>query len=98
MMREETARKIEELRAKVGNRFFSKRDCEGIVSISTLRKYNLIESVEEEVERREYSLDELIVEINGMIGEDCYGMDGEFINENGRIFYSRKEYGYRFRV
>lgn len=98
MMKEETARKIEILREKVGNGFFSKKDCKGIVSISTLKKYKLIESVEGEVERREYSLDELIVEINGMIGEDCYYMDGEFINENGKIFYSRKEYGYRFRV
>lgn len=98
MMKEETARKIEVLREKVGNGFFSKRDCEGIVSISTLRKYNLIESVEVEIERREVSLDELINEINEMIGEDCYGMDGEYINENGKIFYTRKEWGYKFRV
>lgn len=98
MMKEETARKIEALREKVGNGFFSKRDCEGIVSISTLRKYNLIESVEVEVERKEVSLDELINEINEMIGEDCYGMDGEYINENGKIFYTRKEWGYKFRV
>lgn len=98
MMREETAKKIEELRAKVGNKLFFTEDCAGIVSVSTLKKYNLIETVQEEVERREYSLDELIEEINGMIGEDCYGMEGSFINENGKIFYSRKAFGYKFRV
>lgn len=98
MMREETAKKIEELRKKVGNRLFFTGDCAGIVSVSTLKRYNLIETVQEEVERREYSLDELIDEINEMIGEDCYDMEGSFINENGRIFYLRKAYGYKFRV
>ena len=98
MMKEETARNIEILREKVGNDFFTKKDCKGIVSIQTLKKYNLIETVEEEVARVEYSLDELIAEINGMIGEDCYGMYGSFVNENGKIFYVRTEYGYKFRV
>ena len=97
-MKEETARKIEILKEKVGNGFFLEKDCKGIVSISTLKKYNLIETVEEEVERTEYSLDELIEEINGMIGDDCYAMTGSFINENGKIFYTRKEYGYRFKI
>lgn len=97
MMREETARNIEILREKVGNRPFCDRDCKGIVSISTLRKYNLIEHVTIEVERKELSLDELIAEINDMVGEDCYYCDGEYINDNGRIFYIRNEDGYRFK-
>lgn len=98
MMKEETARKIEVLREKVGNGFFLEKDCEGIVSISTLKKYNLIEIAVGEIERTEYSLDELIKEVNEMIDEDCYGMDGSFINENGKIFFSRKAYGYRFKA
>jgi len=98
MMKEETARKIEELRKKVGNGLFFPADCVGIISISTLAKYNLIENAEEVVEKREYSLDELIEEINEMIGEDCYDMEGSFVNENGRIFYVRKAYGYKFKA
>lgn len=98
MMMEETARKIEILKEKVGDRHFTKADCKGIVSPQTLKKYNLIESVEVEVEREEYTLEELLNEINEMIGEDCYGMEGEFILENGKIFYIRKEWGYKFKA
>lgn len=98
MMMEETARKIEILREKVGDRHFTKRDCKGIVSPQTLKKYNLVETVEVETVREEYTLDELIDEINNMIGEDCYGMEGEFIHENNKIFYIVREWGYKFKA
>ena len=96
MMRKETMRKVEELKAKVGNNVFNEMDCIGIISITTLRKYNLIENAVE-VMKEEVSLDELINEVNNMIGGDCYGMEGEYINENGKIYYVSHIEGYKFR-
>ena len=97
MMKEETARKIEALREKVNNGYFTKKDAKGIVSITTLRKYDLIESVEVETAREEITIDELIKDVNEMIGEDCYGMEGYYERVDDKIFYVLKEWGYRFK-
>ena len=97
MMRDETMKKIETMREKAVNGFFTERMAKGIVSISTLKKYNLIETTYMEVERREITIDELIENINGMIGEDCYYCDGRYERVNNKIFYIREEYGYKFK-
>ncbi len=93
MMREETARKIEMLKEKVGNGIFHERDVKGYVSISTLRKYGFITSA---TERTEVSLDELIAEINDMIGEDCYCATGWYEREGDKIFFCNDYDRYRF--
>lgn len=93
MMREETARKIEALREKVGNGIFRERDVKGYVSISTLRKYGFISSA---TERKEVSLDELLTKVNEMIGEDCYGMEGWYEREGEKIFFCNDYDRYRF--
>ena len=72
MMREETARKINELKAEVGNKMFSEEEASKFVSIQTLKKYSLIEAVKE-VNREEVSIEELVAEVKSMLGQDCYG-------------------------
>lgn len=67
MMKEETARKINELKAEVGNKMFSKEEASKFTSIQTLKKYNLIETVKE-VNREEVSIEELVAEVNSMLG------------------------------
>jgi hypothetical protein len=94
MMREETRRNIELLREKVGNGIFRSADTKGLVSISTLRKYDLIKSA---VERTEVSLDELIDEINDMIGEDCYCAVGYFERVGDKIYFCNDEDRYIFK-
>ena len=97
MMREETARKINELRAEVGNKMFSKEEASRFVSIQTLKKYSLIKAVKE-VNREEVSIEELVAEVNSMLGEDCYGYNpGEYIYEDGKVYLETTSYGYRFK-
>ena len=78
MMKKETQQRFERLREFFGDRLFTEKEllndvpAEAYVSMSTLRKYDLVECVKVET-KQEYSLDELIAEINEMIGEDCYG-------------------------
>lgn len=97
MMKIETINKIETLKNKINNNFFTEKDCQGIISLQTLRRYNLIEYVFIETHREEITLEQLIKEINSMIGEDCYYDKGEYIQENGKIFYIINEWGYRFK-
>ena len=96
MMKKETAERIEALRNKVGNELFNKDAVENYVSISTLKKYDLIETVTI-ANKKEVSVDDLINEINSMIGEDCYGMEGEYVRENNKIYYVTYRYGYKFK-
>jgi len=101
MMKKETQQRFEKLKEFFGDKLFSERElldnvpAEAYVSMSTLRKYDLIECVEVE-NAKEYSLDELINEINSMIGEDCYGGTGQFIREGDKIFFV--DYYYRYKL
>ena len=97
MMKEETMRKVETLKEKANNGYFTKKDARGIISITTLKKYDLIETVEVETVRYEVSIDELIADINSMIGEDCYGCEGYYERVDNKIFFVRKEWGYKFK-
>ena len=102
MMKKATQERIEKLRECFGERLFSEKElsndvpAEAYVSISTLRKYDLIECVKVE-KKKEYSLDELIAEINGMIGEDCYGSTGQFQREDNKIFFVDYDYQYKLK-
>ena len=97
MMKEETARKINELKAEVGNKMFSKEQASKFVSIQTLKKYSLIEAVKE-VNREEVSIEELVAEVNSMLGQDCYEYNpGEYIYENGKVYLETTSYGYKFK-
>ena len=97
MIKEETARKINELKAEVGNKMFSKEEASKFVSIQTLKKYSLIEAVKE-VNREEVSIEELVAEVNAMLGQDCYGYNpGEYIYENGKVYLETTSYGYKFK-
>ena len=101
MMKTETQQRFEKLKEFFGDRLFSEEElldnvpAEAYVSMSTLRRYDLVECVEVEIEK-EYSLDELIDEINDMIGDDCFGMVGQFIREGDKIFFV--DYYYRYRL
>lgn len=96
MMKEETRKNIEVLRNKLRNEMFTKEDVRGIVSIQTLKKYDLIETTSETYSE-EVSLEELIEDINSMMGEDCYYCEGQYIQRDGKIFYERTKYGYKFK-
>lgn len=101
MMKKETQQRFERLKEFFGDRLFSEKElldnvpAEAYVSITTLRKYDLIECVKVET-KQEYSLDELIAEINEMIGEDCYGGSGHFQREGNKIFFV--DYYYRYKL
>ena len=102
MMKKETQQRFENLKKFFGDRLFIEKDLynevpdNAYVSMSTLRKYNLVECVEVEV-RKEYSVDDLIAEINEMIGEDCYGGTGHFQREGDKIFFVDSYYRYKLR-
>lgn len=101
MMKKETQQRFERLREFFGDRLFTEKEllndvpAEAYVSMSTLRKYDLVECVKVET-KQEYSLDELIAEINEMIGEDCYGGTGQFQREDNKIFFV--DYYYRYKL
>ena len=101
MIKKETQQRFERLKEFFGNKLFTEKElldnvpAEAYVSMTTLRKYNLIECVKIEI-KKEYSLDELIAEINEMIGEDCYGGTGQFQRENDKIFFV--DYYYRYKL
>lgn len=101
MMKKETQQRFEKLKEFFGDRLFIEKDLfneapdGAYVSLSTLRKYDLVECVKIET-KKEYSLNELIAEINGMIGEDCYGGTGQFQREGNKIFFV--DYYYRYKL
>lgn len=102
MMKKETQQRFERLREFFGDRLFTEKELlndvpdDAYVSMSTLRRYDLVECVEMEI-RKEYSIDDLIAEINGMIGEDCYCGTGEFQREDDKIFFVDYYYRYKLR-
>ena len=61
-----------------------------------LEKYDLIESVEVE-NKEEFTLNELINEVNSWIGDDLYRMKGEFRREGDKIFFVNTYYRIRFK-
>ena len=101
MMKAETARKIAELKKFFGNKLFSKDDLmysvpyNIYVSVDTLLRHGVVKKIEIE-NKKEFSIDELIDEINEMIGEDCYGGTGQFIREGDKIFFVDYYYRYQF--
>lgn len=102
MMKKETQQRFENLKKLFGDRLFTEKEllnevpADSYVSISTLRKYDLVECVEVEI-RKEYSVDDLIAEINEMIGEDCYCGTGQFQKEGDKIFFVDYYYRYKLR-
>lgn len=101
MMTAETKRRIAELKKFFGDKPFSREDLlysapyDIYVSLNTLLRHEVIKRIKVD-NIKEYSLDELIDEINSMIGEDCYGGTGQFIREGNRIFFVDSYYRYQF--
>lgn len=101
MMTAETKRRIAELKKFFDDKPFSKEDLlyrapyDIYVSLNTLLRNQVIKRIEVD-NIKEYSLDELIDEINSMIGEDCYGGTGQFIREGDKIFFVDSYYHYQF--
>ena len=89
-MKNETIEKIEKLRVKVGDKAFTKEATYGIISMNTLYRYDLVEKVVTK-NRTEVTLEELIEDVNSMIGEDCWfdaqGHDYYYEQDNGKIYY-----------
>lgn len=102
MMKKETQQRFENLKKLFGDRLFTEKElfnevpADSYVSMSTLRRYDLVECVEVEI-RKEYSVDDLIAEINEMIGEDCYCGTGQFQKEGDKIFFVDYYYRYKLR-
>ena len=95
MMKKETAQAIAQVKEMMGNRLFRAEEIKGIVSITTLKKYDLIETACEET-RDEYSVADLIQFTNTLLGDEnsCWG---EFQQIDGKIYYVEKHWGYRFK-
>lgn len=97
MMRRDTAERIEALRKAVGNNVFTEKATAEYVTLATLKKYDLIETIKE-VRREEIDIEDLVAEINSMMGQDCYGYtNGEYVYENGKVYFETVSYGYRFK-
>ena len=95
MMKKETAQAIAEVKEMMGNRLFKADEIQGIVSIATLKKYDLIEAACEET-REEYSVADLIQFTNELLGDEN-SCCGEFQQIDGKIYYVEKHWGYRFK-
>ena len=80
--------KVKELRERVGNNVFYYDDCNGITTIATLKKYNLIHKVNRD---RKVSMSiEEVVDLLNMIDED-----NEYFVEDDKVCYIEHEYGYQ---
>ena len=89
MMNQETKQRIIELKKEFKDKFFTRDDLwrsRWCVPMSTLEKYKLIESIKLE-KKEEFTIDELIERVNSWIGDDLYGMKGEFRKEGEKIFF-----------
>lgn len=101
MMTAETKKRIAELKKFFGDKPFSKEDLlyrasyDIYVSLNTLLRYEVIKRIKID-NIKEYSLDELIEEVNEMIGEDCYGGTGQFVRKGDKIFFVDSYYRYQF--
>ena len=101
MMTAETKRRIAELRKFFGDKPFSKEDLlyhapyDIYVSLNTLLRHEVIKRIKID-NIKEYSLDELIEEVNEMIGEDYYGGTGQFVRKGDKIFFVDSYYSYQF--
>ena len=71
MKTEELNRKIEMMRARVGNNVFTNKDCYQITTTKTLLKYGVVEKVEYD-EVKELTIEKVVEMLNEMNGEDCY--------------------------
>lgn len=95
-MKEATRKNIKALQNKVGNNVFTEKDCEGLVSISTLKKNGLVKEAWGEKVLEEVSIDELIRFTNDLIG--YYNeYDFTFKKENGKIYKIKTFMGYKFK-
>lgn len=93
-MRAITAERINKFKNEINNQPFKESDLITYnVSIQTLFKYGLIEHTEKITE---ISLDELITEINEMMGYDCCDMTGYYTREDDKIYYHEVDY-YKFK-
>lgn len=99
MMNQETKQRIIELKKEFKDNFFTRDDLwrsRWYVPMSTLRKYKLIESVKLE-KKEEITIDELIERVNSWIGDDLYGMKGEFRREGEKIYFVTTYHQIRFK-
>lgn len=99
MMNQETKQKIIELKKEFKDNFFTRDDLyrsKWYVSLSTLKKYELIESIKLE-RKKEFTIDELIEEVNSWIGDDLYRMKGEFRREGEKIYFVTTYHQIRFK-
>ena len=99
MMNQETKQKIIELKKEFKNNFFTSEELfrsKWYVPMFILEKYDLIESIEVE-NKEEFTLNELINEVNSWIGDDLYRMKGEFRREGDKIFFVTTYYRIRFK-
>lgn len=98
MMKLDTARNIQLLKERVRDKIFTREQTAGFVSVQTLKKYDLIETVSEEKVLAEYTLDEFIETVNGWMGDDLYGMAPVWFERDGdKVLEKVRNYGYRFK-
>lgn len=91
--------KVELLKAKVGESVFGRKECRGITSIETLKKYGYIEKVHHR-KVGELSLEQ-VVDLLNILSEDGYYESDE--NEwseyrliNNKVCIVTHIYGYKF--
>ena len=93
-----TQQKINGLKRAFGHYPFTKQELENsayALPLQTLYDHQLIKIVTIE-HKMELTVDDLIADLNCFIGEDNYGIRGEYRREGDKFFYVTTETGYKF--
>ena len=93
-----TQQKINGLKRAFEHRPFTKQELDNsiyAVPLQTLYDHNLIQNATIE-HKKELSIDDLIADLNCLVGEDNYGMWGEYRREGDKFFYVTFENAYKF--
>lgn len=93
-----TQQKINGLKKTFGCRSFTKQELDNSIyalPLQVLYNHNLIQNATIE-HKKELSVDDLIADLNRLVGEDNYGMWGEYRREGDKFFYVTFEAAYKF--
>ena len=97
-MSKQTANTIAAAREVFGNREFTENEWEGAhmaTRLDTVVYHGGARRIEH-VEREYYTVEEIVNELNGCAGDDCYACNWHYeIDSNGKIFQDFKTYTYQ---
>ena len=84
-MKESTMKAFEAMRKEFGNKAFTIGKIFGISEQTFYRWYKEV-GIEKVTVKSEWTLEEVVEELNACAGQDCYVCDWQFIIEDGKIY------------